>query len=98
LASQALTVIVFPEKPREPDMSVILIVLKGPTEFVEKVYASDRPCIRKRKIIPVIHKESAFPLTIMYLFLLSDAAISTIYILSRILSRTGLMSVFFPYR
>jgi hypothetical protein len=54
--------------------------------------------MRKRKIIPVIHKESAFPLTIMYLFLLSDAAISTIYILSRILSRTGLMSVFFPYR
>jgi hypothetical protein len=56
-----------PEEGREPDMSVILTVLRGPTESVEKVYASDQPCMRKRKIIPVIHKKSAFPLTIIYL-------------------------------
>jgi hypothetical protein len=56
-----------PEEGREPDMSVILIVLRGPTEFVEKVYASDQHCIRKKKIIPVIHKKSVFPLTIIYL-------------------------------
>jgi hypothetical protein len=56
-----------PETGREPDISVILIVLRAPTEFVEKVYASDKPCMRKRKIIPVIHKKSVFPLTITYL-------------------------------
>jgi hypothetical protein len=55
-----------PEEGREPDMSVILTVLRGPTEFVEKVYASDQPCMRRRKIIPVTLKKSAFPLTIIY--------------------------------
>ena len=62
MASQAFTVMALPEEEREPDMSVILTVLRGPTEFVDWLigeieyvpHGPDRGCVTVNVCPPMV--------------------------------------------